>query len=201
MKKGLLGCLVLAGGLVVLALVLGMWVTAQYNGLVNAQEKVKAAWSQVENVYQRRYDLIPNLVETVKGVASFEKETYTAVTEARAKVGQIRLSADVLEDPQAFRRLEAAQGELSSTLSRLFAVAENYPDLKANKNFLELQSQLEGTENRIAVERRRFNETAQAYNIRLRSFPTNSVAALFGFKERPYFEAAAGAATAPKVKF
>ena len=189
--------------LVILAAIaaVALWLVGIYNALVRLRNQVKNAWSQIDVQLKRRYDLIPNLVETVKGVASFEKETYTAVTEARAKVGQIRLSADVLEDPQAFRRLEAAQGELSSTLSRLFAVAENYPDLKANKNFLELQSQLEGTENRIAVERRRFNETAQAYNIRLRSFPTNSVAALFGFKERPYFEAAAGAATAPKVKF
>jgi LemA protein len=131
----------------------------------------------VENVYQRRLDLIPNLVETVKGVAEFEKSTYTAVTEARAKVGQITLTADALSDPQA----------LSSVLSRLFAVAENYPQLKANQNFLDLQSQLEGSENRIAVERRRFNEVAQTYNVRLRSFPTNLIAGMLG--------------SAPKVQF
>jgi LemA protein len=201
MKKGLIGCLAVGAVLVVIALVLGGWVSSQYNGLVRAQEAVSAAWAQVENVYQRRLDLIPNLVETVKGVAEFEKSTYTAVTEARAKVGQITLTAEALSDPQAMQRFEAAQGELSSVLSRLFAVAENYPQLKANQNFLDLQSQLEGSENRIAVERRRFNEVAQTYNVRLRTFPTNLIAGMLGFKERAYFQAAAGAETAPKVQF
>ena len=201
MKKGLIGCLAVVVVLVFVGLAVGGWVAGQYNGLVRGQEEVKSAWAQVENVYQRRFDLIPNLVETVKGVANFEKETYTAVTEARAKVGQINLSAEILNDPQAFQRLSAMQGELSSALSRLFAVAENYPELKANQNFLELQSQLEGSENRIAVERRRFNEVAQGYNTRLRSFPANLIAGVFGFKERPYFEALPGAETAPQVKF
>ena len=201
MKKGLIGCLAVVVVLVFVGLAVGGWVAGQYNGLVRGQEEVKSAWAQVENVYQRRFDLIPNLVETVKGVANFEKETYTAVTEARAKVGQINLSAEILNDPQAFQRLSAMQGELTSALSRLFAVAENYPELKANQNFLELQSQLEGSENRIAVERRRFNEVAQGYNTRLRSFPANLIAGVFGFKERPYFEALPGAETAPQVKF
>ncbi len=201
MKKGLIGCLAVVAVLIFIGLAVGGWVAGQYNGLVRGQEEVKSAWAQVENVYQRRADLIPNLVETVKGVAAFEKETYTAVTEARAKVGQVNLSAEVLNDPQAFQKLNAAQGALSSALSRLFAVAENYPELKANQNFLELQSQLEGTENRITVERRRFNEVAQSFNTRLKSFPANLIAGMLGFKERPYFEAVSGAETAPAVKF
>jgi LemA protein len=200
-KKGMIGCVGVLALLVVLGLIVGAWATSQYNGLVRDQEGVKTAWSQVENVYQRRLDLIPNLVATVKGVAEFEKETYTAVTEARARVGQMNITSEVLDDPQAFQKLEAAQGELSSALSRLLVVAENYPQLKANQNFLDLQTQLEGTENRVAVERRRFNEVAQQYNTRLRVFPTNFIAGMFGFKERPYFEAAPGAEAAPKVEF
>jgi len=201
MSKTFGGCLLVVVVVVVLVLGVGAWVAGQYNGLVRDQQAVQSAWAQVENVYQRRFDLIPNLVETVKGVAAFEKETYTAVAEARAKVGQIRLSAEDLQDPQAFRRLEAAQGELSSVLSRLLAVAENYPQLKANQNFLDLQTQLESTENRIAVERRRFNEIAQGYNTRIRSFPTNLIAGVFGFQPRAYFESASGADVAPKVDF
>jgi LemA protein len=201
MKKMLIGCLAVLAGLVVVAVIVGGWFAGKYNGLVQADQAVKTSWSQVENVYQRRFDLIPNLVETVKGVANFEKETYTAVTEARAKVGQIKLSDDLLNDPNAFKKLEGAQGELSSALSRLMVVAENYPELKANQNFLELQSQLEGTENRIAVERRNFNLAVQTYNTMVRSFPTNIVAGFMHFAEHPYFEAAEGADTAPKVKF
>lgn len=197
MKRGLVVFL----GLIALVLVIGGWLSGQYNGLVQAEERVKSAWAQVENVYQRRLDLIPNLVETVRGAAEFEQETYTAVAEARAQVGQIRVTPEVLNDPEAFRRLEAAQGQLTSALSRLLAVAENYPQLKANQNFLDLQSQLEGTENRITVERRRFNEEAQGYNTRLRSVPTNFIARIFGFTARPYFEATAGADRAPEVKF
>jgi LemA protein len=199
MNKG--GCVLVGAGVLALAIVVGLWAMGVYNGLVQSEEGVKTAWAQVENVYQRRMDLIPNLVETVKGVAEFERETYTAVTEARAQAGQMKLSADVLDDPQAFARLQQAQGQLSTALSRLFAVAENYPQLKANQNFLELQSQLEGTENRIAVERRRFNEVAQAFNTRLRVFPNNVVGGLFGFRARPYFEATPGAETPPKVEF
>lgn len=197
MKK-LLGCLVV---LVILAVIVGGWATGQYNNLVRSREAVNTAWSQVENVYQRRMDLIPNLVATVKGVAEFEKSTYTAVAEARAQAGQMKITADVLEDPAAFEKFQQTQGQLSSALSRLFAVAENYPQLKANQNFLDLQSQLEGTENRIAVERRRFNEVAQGYNTQLKTFPTNLIAGFMGFKERPYFSATPGADKAPEVKF
>jgi LemA protein len=201
MKKGLFGCLGVGIVLAVVALLLGGWAMGKYNGLVAEREKVNTAWSQVENQYQRRYDLIPNLVETVKGAANFEKETYIAVTEARAKVGQAQISAKDLDNPEAFRKLEAAQGELSSALSRLLVVAENYPELKANANFLDLQSQLEGTENRISTERGRFNEAAQAYNSKLKQFPTNIVGGMFGFVERPYFTSVDGAATPPKVQF
>ena len=196
-RVGMLGC----GVLLVLAVGAAVVVGGGYNSLVTGEESVKAAWSQVENVYQRRADLIPNLVATVKGVANFEKETYTAVTEARAKVGQIRVTPEMLSDPTSFAQFQRAQGELGSALSRLLVVAENYPQLKANQNFLDLQSQLEGTENRIAVERRRYNETAQAYNTMLRRFPRNITARLFGFKEKAYFEAAQGAEKAPEVKF
>jgi LemA protein len=197
MKK-FLGCLVV---LVILVLIFGGWAMGQYNGLVKSREAVNTAWSQVENVYQRRADLIPNLVATVKGVADFEKSTYTAVAEARAAAGQMKVGADVLNDPAAFEKFQQAQGALSSALSRLFAVAENYPQLKANQNFLDLQSQLEGTENRIAVERKRFNEVAQGYNTQLKTFPTNLIAGFLGFKERPYFTATPGAEKAPEVKF
>jgi LemA protein len=201
MKKFLFGCgglLVLVGGF---AVVLGVFVAGANNGLVRSQEGVKSAWSQVENVYQRRYDLIPNLVATVKGVADFEKGTYTAVTEARAKVGQIQVTPEMLNDPNGLAKFQKAQGELGSAISRLLVVAENYPQLKANQNFLDLQSQLEGTENRIAQERRRFNEVAQGYNTMLRSFPRNFVASFFGFKEKAYFAATEGSEKAPEVKF
>src|SRR5712691_5319102 len=202
MKKfALFGCGGLDLGGVMALLVVVAPVVAGYNRLVSAEEGVKSAWSQVENVYQRRYDLIPNLVATVKGVANFEKETYTAVTEARSRVGQIKVTPDVVNDPNTMARFQRAQGELGSALSRLLVVAENYPQLKANQNFLDLQSQLEGTENRIAVERRRYNEIAQTYNTMIRSFPRNFIASFFGFKSKTYFEAAQGAEKAPEVKF
>jgi len=197
-KIGLLGC----GAVVLVVVVIGAMVLAGgYNSLVGADEGVKSAWSQVENVYQRRADLIPNLVATVKGVANFEKETYTAVTEARAKVGQIKVSSDQLSDPAAIARFQQAQGELGSALSRLLVVSENYPELKANQNFLDLQSQLEGTENRITTERQKYNNVAQAYNTMRRRFPRNIIASLFGFKEKAYFTAEAGSNKAPEVKF
>ena len=192
------GCLAIVAIVAVIAI---FWGVSQYNALVQNQEAVNAAWSQVENVYQRRMDLIPNLVATVKGVANFEKETYIAVAEARSKAGQITISRDVLNDPETFRKFEQSQAQLSSALSRLLAVAENYPQLKANQNFLELQSQLEGTENRIAVERRKFNEVAQGYNTKIRTFPGSFIAKIFGFQHRPYFQAAPEAQTAPKVEF
>src|SRR5688572_3059477 len=175
------GCLAVAAIVAVIAI---FWGVGQYNALVKSQEGVNSAWSQVENVYQRRMDLIPNLVATVKGVANFEKETYIAVAEARSKAGQITISEEVLNNPEIFKKFEQSQAQLSSALSRLLAVAENYPQLKANQNFLELQSQLEGTENRIAVERRRFTEVAQGYNTKIRTFPGSLLAGIFGFKQR-----------------
>jgi LemA protein len=185
--------------------VVGLAMASSYNGLVTLDQAVRAQWGQVENVYQRRADLVPNLVETVKGAANFEKETYTKVAEARSKVVQISGEGmeKILTDPQAFQRFQQAQGELSSALSRLMAVSERYPDLKATANFRDLQAQLEGTENRIAVERMRFNEAAQAYNTKRERFPTVLLAGFFGsrFQEKPYFQAQAGAATAPQVKF
>ena len=172
-----------------------------YNTLVTMEEQVNSAWSQVENQYQRRADLIPNLVNTVKGAADFEKSVLTEVTDARSRVGQVKLSADDLSDPQKFQQFQKAQDQLSSALSRLLVVSENYPQLKSNENFLQLQSQLEGTENRISVERRRFNETVQSYNTEVRSFPSLIMAKIFGFKEKEYFQSTAGSDKAPDVKF
>lgn len=172
-----------------------------YNTLVTMEEAVNSAWSQVENQYQRRTDLIPNLVSTVQGAADFEKSVLTEVTDARSRVGQIKLSADDLSDPQKFQQFQAAQDQLSSALSRLLVVSENYPQLRSNENFLQLQSQLEGTENRISVERKRFNETVQAYNTEVRSFPALIMAKIFGFKEKEYFKAVSGSENAPDVKF
>jgi LemA protein len=189
-------------GVVVLAV---LAIGSSYNKLVTLDQAVRAQWGQVENVYQRRADLVPNLVETVKGAAAFEKETFTQVAQARAKVVQISGEGleKTLSDPQAFQRFQQAQGELSSALSRLMAVSERYPDLKATAAFRDLQVQLEGTENRIAVERMRFNEAAQAFNTRRDRFPTALVASLFGsrFQEKAYFQAQTGAETAPRVKF
>ncbi len=201
MGKGIaLGCLVVA---VVVALGLGAWGVTSYNGLVALDQEVQKQWAQVENVYQRRADLVPNLVETVKGAANFEKETYTAVAEARAKVGQMNLGGNPAANPEALAKFQAAQGELGSALQRLMVVVENYPDLKANANFRDLQAQLEGTENRITVERQRFNEAAQAFNQRRLSFPTTVIAGFFGdrFREKAYFKAQSGAEKAPEVKF
>jgi len=172
-----------------------------YNTLVSMQEAVNSSWSQVENQYQRRADLIPNLVSTVQGAADFEKSVLTEVTEARSRVGQMKLSADDLSDPQKFQQFQQAQDQLSSALSRLLVVVENYPQLKSNENFLQLQSQLEGTENRISVERRRFNETVQTYNTEVRSFPTLIIAKIFGFKEKEYFKSAPGSEKTPDVNF
>jgi len=196
MKKVLLGCGLVV---VVVAVLLVMAVMGSYNRLVTLDEAVKTAWSQVENVYQRRADLVPNLVETVKGAAAFEKDTFTAVTEARAKVGQMTLGK--LPNAAEMQQFQAAQDGLSSALSRLLVVVERYPELKATQAFRDLQVQLEGTENRIAVERRRFNEAAQAFNTLRRRFPTVIVASLFGFAEKPYFQAAPGSDKAPQVKF
>ncbi len=174
--------------------------SCQYNTMIEKQEAVTAQWSQVENVYQRRADLIPNLVSTVKGYADFEQETLTAVIEARAKATSVNVDPSNL-DASSIQQFQAAQDGLSSALSRLMVVVERYPDLKANQNFLELQSQLEGTENRIAVERRKYNETAQAYNTYIRKFPNNFIAGMFDFEKSEYFEADEGAEKAPKVEF
>ena len=171
-----------------------------YNSLVGLDEKVQSAWSQVENVYQRRSDLIPNLVETVKGAAAFERETFTAVTEARAKAGQVTLSG-APENAAQLQQFQQAQDQLSSALSRLMVVVEKYPELKATEAFRDLQSQLEGTENRITVERMRFSEAAREYNTARRRFPTVLIASLMGFDARPYFEAEQGADQPPPVKF
>jgi LemA protein len=172
-----------------------------YNTLVQMDENVSQAWSQVENQYQRRADLIPNLVNTVKGYAEFEKGVLVEVTELRSKVGQIKISADDLSDEQKFKQYQQAQDQLSGALSRLLVVAENYPQLKANENFLALQTQLEGTENRIAVERRKFNQAVQAYNTKIRSFPTLITAKIFSFKEKQYFKSQPGTETPPDVNF
>jgi LemA protein len=185
---------------VVIALFVLMGGCSTYNNLVGKQENVNGKWAQVQNVYQRRADLIPNLVNTVKGAANFEKTTLVAVQEARSKATSINLSADQLT-PENIQRFQAAQDQLSGSLSRLLAVAENYPQLKANQNFLELQAQLEGTENRITVERQNFNVAVQDYNTSRRTFPSNIFAGLFGFGEKGYFQAQAGADKAPTVQF
>ena len=195
MSKVLLGFLVLAG-------IMGFWGVSSYNKLVSLDQAVQAQWSQVENVYQRRADLVPNLVETVKGAAKFEKDTFTAVTEARAKVGQVQGNTSP-NDPAAVNKFRDAQDQLSSALSKLMVVVERYPDLKATQAFRDLQVQLEGAENRIAVERMRFVQAAQAFNSARNTFPRNIIAGAFGsrFAEKAYFKAQAGAETAPRVQF
>ncbi|MFA5729270.1 MAG: LemA family protein, partial [Candidatus Neomarinimicrobiota bacterium] len=185
---------------VVLLLIIGR-VVGIYNSLVTLEEGVNQSWAQVGNQYQRRADLIPNLVETVKGYASHERETLEGVIQARANATSLNVTPEVLNDPAAFAKFQQVQGEISTALSRLMAVVENYPNLKANENFLALQSQLEGTENRIAVERQRFNQTVQSFNTRIRQFPTNIFAGMFGFGKKLYFEAQEGAEIAPKVEF
>ena len=183
------------GGVVLLLI---MIVAGSYNSMVSSRESVNTAWSKVESQYQRRSDLIPNLVNTVKGAANFEQETLTKVVEARAKATQIKVDAN---NPDDIAKFQQAQSEVSSSLSRLLAVAENYPQLKATENFKDLQSQLEGTENRITVARNDFNDAAKSYNTKVKSFPANLLAGMFGFKERPYFEADADAKKAPSVNF
>lgn len=180
--------------------VIAIYFTSTYNSMVAQEEAVSTAWSNVENQYQRRSDLIPNLVNTVKGYAAHEKETFDAVVSARAKATQTTVSIDDLT-PEKMQAYQRAQGEVGSALSRLLAVTENYPELKANENFKELQVQLEGTENRISVERRNFNKTTREYNTAIRKFPRNIVAGMFGFEKHPYFEAEEGSEKAPEVKF
>ena len=196
MKKGCIGLIVLA----IIAIALFGWVKSTYNGLVGSQESVETAWAQVENVYQRRADLIPNLVETVKGYAKHEQETLEGVIQARANATKVTIDPANMT-PEDLQKYQSAQGEITNALSRLIAVSESYPDLKANQNFLELQNQLEGTENRIAVERNKFNDVAREYNTKRRTFPTNIIAAIFNFGDKPYFQAQEGADKAPKVDF
>lgn len=197
MKKG---CLIAVIAVVVVVVLVGVWAVGSRNSFVTKEEGVASAWSQVENVYQRRADLIPNLVETVKGYATHEQTTLEGVVNARAKATQITVDPDKI-DAASLRRYQEAQGELGAALGRLLAVSENYPDLKANENFLQLQAQLEGTENRIAVERKKFNEVVREYNVSVRQFPGNIVASMFGFETKPYFEADESAHQAPKVEF
>ena len=180
--------------------VVAVWAVTGYNGLVKADEAVNTAWSNVENQYQRRADLIPNLVNTVKGYAAHEKETLDAVVAARARATQVTLDAESLT-PEKLQEYQKGQSEVGAALGRLLAVAESYPDLKANTNFLELQAQLEGAENRISVERRNFNEVAKGYNTSIRTFPRNILAGMFGFEKRPYFEAQEGVENVPVVQF
>jgi LemA protein len=193
--------LAVLGVLVIGILILVAWGVGVYNSIVSSDEAVKSSWSQVENQYQRRYDLVPNLVETVKGFAKQEREVLENVTAARARVGQLTVTPEVLNNPEAFARFQQAQDGLSSALSRLMAVVENYPQLRSNENFLTLQSQLEGTENRIAVARNRFNEQVRDFNTRIRRFPGSVIAGMTGFSAAQYFEATAEAAQAPQVQF
>jgi len=191
MSKGWMGCLAVLGVVIVLALLVGGMVMGRYNSIIQQNEQINNAWAQVKVVLQRRADLIPNLVETVKGYASHEKEVFESVAEARSKLAGAATPAEAAN----------ANAGLSSALGRLLAIAENYPQLKANENFIRLQDELAGTENRVAVERRAYNETVRAYNAYIKTFPNNILAGMFGFKEREYFEADEGAKEAPKVKF
>ena len=201
-KSAAIGC---AGAILLLILIGGASIGGSYNSLVNLDQATQAQWAQVQNAYQRRADLVPNLVSTVQGAANFEKSTMVEVTEARARVNQVSPAAmgDILKDPAAFQRYQQAQQGLSSALSRLLAVAENYPQLKATANFRDLQAQLEGTENRITVERQRFNEAAQAFNTARNRFPMVLIAGMFGdkFASKPYFTAEPGSQKAPQVTF
>ncbi len=202
MNKGLKITLIVLGVILLIVFFVYRFIAGNYNKMVLAEEAVKSSWSQVENVYQRRADLIPNLVNTVKGYASHEEKVFTDLAEARSKAGGvIQVSDEVLNDPEAFARFQETQAQLGGALQRLLAVAENYPDLKANENFLDLQSQLEGTENRITVERKRFNEEVKKYNSLIRIFPRSMIAGMFGFFPKAYFKAAEGAEKAPKVEF
>jgi LemA protein len=193
-----LGCLAI---IVLAVFIIGASAWGTYNGLVTEQQKVDAQWGQVENVYQRRSDLIPNLVATVKGYAAHESQVLEAVTVSRSQVGSIKVTPEILNNQAEFQKFQQAQAGLTSALSRLMVVMERYPDLKANQNFLELQSQLEGTENRITVERMRFNITAQSYNTKVLQFPGAIFARLFGFQKKAYFQSAPGSEKAPTVDF
>jgi LemA protein len=189
------------GAIVAIAIALLVWGTGVNNRLVASDQNVGEKWAQVQNVYQRRADLIPNLVETVKGYAAQEREVLEEVTRARASAGSIQVTPEMLDNPEALKKFQQVQNELGAALSRLLVTIERYPDLKSNQNFLALQSQLEGTENRIAVERRRFNEAVRDYNTQVKRLPDSLVASVRGFREKAFFEAAPGGEVAPKVKF
>lgn len=198
MKKGLIVVLII----LLIIIVMAGWFVGRYNKIQKEKVSVETAWAQVENVYQTRYDLVPNLVATVQGAANFEKETLTEVTQARAQMGgQVNLPPEALSDPAAFQQFQANQAGLSSALSRLMVVVERYPELKANQNFLQLQAQLEGVENRIRTERMRFNDAAKLYNQLIIVFPNNMIAGMIGAKAFQFFAAEAQAQSAPKVEF
>ena len=197
MKKGFLFTIIVIAAL---AFVLFLWGSRVYNGMVTMQESVTSQWGNVETQYQRRADLIPNFVNTVKGAAEFEQSTLTQVIEARAKATSVTIDPTNMT-PETMQQFQQAQGELSSALSRLMVVVERYPELRATQNFRDLQVELEGTENRISVERRKFNEVAKSYNTYIRRFPQNLMAGMFGFGAKPYFESQEGAEKAPEVKF
>ena len=198
MKKALIAVIVVV---VILLIIVGKGI-GTYNNIIALEEGVKTQWAQVENTYQRRFDLIPNLVSTVQGEANFEKSTLTEIMEMRSRMGgTVKLDESLMNDEAALKRFQEMQGSLGGALQRLMAISENYPDLKSNKSFQELRVQLEGAENRIAVERKRYNETVQAYNTTIRQFPTNLVAGFAGASPKALFSADAGASTAPKVQF
>jgi len=201
MKKGTIIALSVVGVILLGIIIIFSWWKGSYNSFVELEQKVNGDWAKVESQYQRRYDLIPNLVNTVKGVANFEKETYTAVAEARASVGQIKLTPEQLSDPQAVAKFQAAQGSLGTALSRLLVVSENYPQLKASENFTQLQQQLEGTENRITVARNDYNGSVEAFNTAIKKFPGFIIANMSNFKEKQFFKAVEAAKEAPKVQF
>lgn len=201
MSKGYLISLIVGGAFLFGVFLIVMYFISTYNSMVTLNETADSKWAQVENQYQRRFDLIPNLVEIVKGYAKHESGTFIAVTEARSKISQVNFSAKDLSDPAKFQQFQNAQDGLSSALSKLMVVVENYPDLKANENFKMLQIELAGTENRIAVERMRFNDEIKSYNIKIKKFPANFIAGMFGFSERPYFESDEESKVAPKIEF
>lgn len=202
MNKGLKTFLIIVAVILVIIFSVYRFFAGNYNQMVSLDESVKGQWGQVENVYQRRLDLIPNLVATVKGYASHEQSVFEQVTEARSRAGGVmNISDDVLNDPEAFSRFQKAQSELGGALQRLLMITENYPDLKANTNFLALQDQLEGTENRITVERKRYNDVVQSYNVFIKQFPRIFIANMYGFREKAYFTADAQAQNAPAVEF
>jgi LemA protein len=202
MKKSTRNVLFAGIGFIIVIVIIFSFFSGNYNKMVRAEENVSAQWGQVQNVYQRRFDLIPNLVATVQGYASHESGVLTQVTEARANAGGVmNISDEVLNDPEAFSRFQQAQNELGSALQRLLVVTENYPELKANENFLALQDQLEGSENRIAIERQRFNEAVREYNSMIRMFPQSIIANANGFEQKAYFAADESAQTAPRVEF